>query len=77
MQNSNQIKQNVQHIRGNITKRIWTETQAMEYLREEHWINHTKEILIDFERNISQQMKQFGWDGNEDEHSVQWCKRIR
>lgn len=26
----------------------------------------------DFERNITQQMKQFGWDGHEDELSTQW-----
>lgn len=53
---------------------LWTHTQSVDYLSEDEWKNYTLNELHDFEKDILDKMKIYGWDGVENPEKQQWTQ---
>ncbi|XP_067015281.2 uncharacterized protein galene [Anabrus simplex] len=71
-ENEIQVKRNISKIRSNMTARIWQLTDGSPYLYQENWTRDVQAELELFEKELVRCIKSDGWDGNEDETTVQW-----
>ncbi|XP_043685894.1 uncharacterized protein LOC122637649 isoform X3 [Vespula pensylvanica] len=67
-----QIKKNVKYLRGNITEKLWKLTKEVEVLVRENWTLDALRELQGFESNLFTLLRKEGWDGSEEENTIQW-----
>ncbi|ALC44236.1 CG9194 [Drosophila busckii] len=67
-----EVKRDVQHLRYNLTERIWLLSDDAAVLRENDWMANVSKHLANFENQILTAIKSGGWDGNEDVTKSQW-----
>lgn len=66
------MKRNITRIRNNVTADLWQLTDGPPVLHQENWTMKVVERLELFEKELVRCVKADGWDGSEDEGSVQW-----
>jgi len=67
-----QVKKDIQHLRFNLTERIWLLSDDALVLRENDWMANVSKHLANFEKQILTAIKADGWDGDEDIRKSQW-----
>lgn len=70
--NERKVKRSIMSVRNNVTEDIWLMTNKAHYLHQENWTISVIQRLKIFETEILKAMKKDGWDGNEDEDTIQW-----
>jgi hypothetical protein len=66
------VKRNISRIRLNVTEDLWHLFQATDVLIESNWTASVSDRLKAFEQDLLRSMKSDGWDGSEEENTVQW-----
>jgi hypothetical protein len=72
--NEKRVKSEIKFFRGNLTNKLWLETQNTPVLIQENWTENVMLQLKVFETDLLTAMKKGGWDGSEDirDEKLQW-----
>lgn len=70
--NEIQTKRQMKEKRLAMTDQLWGITKGMEVLHQENWTTEVTTSLKKFEKQLIIALKDKGWDGKEDENTVNW-----
>lgn len=69
------MKKNITSIRQNVSNEIWKYTRDVSTLHKDNWTTEVKQKLKKFESTLVWAMRKGGWNGDDNENSLQWTEQ--